>query len=243
MATLVAPVVSGRSRRGQSPERVSAFPRERSAQAAVALERFDRLRHFFSRDAQMADALGWDHATVAEWRGLRVVRPQRAKAAMVALLLALCEEARPYLDNAGQVGQWVNTPLPNLHGCTPSRWIRERGRTGLDELARGMLDWAPRPREEDLEPVDDSVTLARLRSAARHDETARELQHIIDAIQSKSEAQQPSRRPASAAGVAPAQTQARPRANGQRASAGSVRPRPGSDRGVGRSTARGSSRA
>lgn len=122
----------------------SAAQRQRSPLAAAALKAFSSLTRFFGHDTELSVALGWDQATVAEWRARRVVRPQRTKMDAVAILLDLCEETRPYLRADTDVGRWVLAPLPNLQGATPSQWIQQRGRTGLRELIRGMVDSMPK---------------------------------------------------------------------------------------------------
>ena len=105
----------------------------------------------------LAGALGWDEATVAGWRGGEVVRPQVKKAAQVALLLELCEEARPYLRDDLQVGGWVSTALPNLRGATPAQWLLTRGQRGLRELTYGLVDWMGRLPAGEIEPVSESA--------------------------------------------------------------------------------------
>jgi hypothetical protein len=157
----------------------SSRTRERSERAAYALEALDKLRRFFHHDAQLAQALGWDLATVADWRDHRVVRPQTAKVSLVLLLEQLCEEARAYLDSDAQVGQWLNAPLPNLRGCTAAVWLRERGRTGLRELTRGMVEWMPLIPDQDLEPIAGGQALANLNRVIEHDEAAREVNRMV----------------------------------------------------------------
>lgn len=144
---------AGDSRRdGDRPRRGRRSP---SAQAKGALESFARLYTFFGRDVLLAGALGWDEATVAVWRGREVVRPQVKKAGQVALLLELCEEARPYLREDRQVGEWVTTALPNLRGATPAQWLLARGHRGLRELTYGLVDWMPRLPAGEIEPVNE----------------------------------------------------------------------------------------
>jgi hypothetical protein len=118
--------------------------RQPSDFAAHALDSFARLHVFFGRDAPLAAALGWDEATVAGWRKREVVRPHMSKAAQVVLLLALCEEARPYMRDDLQVGRWMGTALPNLRGVSPAQWLAENGQRGLRELAHGLVAWKPR---------------------------------------------------------------------------------------------------
>jgi hypothetical protein len=144
-----------------------------------ALEVFASLYSFFGRDVMVADALGWDDATVAAWRQREVVRPQRAKAENVELLLELCEETRPYLRDDRQVGAWVTTPLPNLRGAAPSDWLRLRGRRGLRELVHGLVDWMPRLPAGELEPIDEKATAAAL-SRHAHDPAVVEFQRMLD---------------------------------------------------------------
>ena len=79
----------------------------------------------------MAGALGWDEATVAGWRRREVMRPHMKKAAQVVLLLALCDEARPFMQNDLQVGNWLGTALPNLRGVSPAQWLASNGQRGL----------------------------------------------------------------------------------------------------------------
>lgn len=144
--------------RSSAPERGGgASRRAPSAQATFALDAFARLYAFFGRDVLLAGALGWDEATVAGWRGGEVVRPQVKKAAQVALLLELCEEARPYLRDDLQVGGWVSTALPNLRGATPAQWLLTRGQRGLRELTYGLVDWMGRLPAGEIEPVSESA--------------------------------------------------------------------------------------
>jgi len=103
----------------------------------------------------LAGALGWDEATVAEWRTREVVRPQVKKAAEIELLLDLCEETRPYLREDHQVGQWMSTGLPNLRGMSPAQWLAARGHRGLRELTYGLVDWMPRLPAGELEPIEE----------------------------------------------------------------------------------------
>ena len=119
-------------------------PRAPSGLASYALDSFARLYAFFGRDAPLAGALGWDEATVAVWRKREVVRPRTNKVAQVVLLLALCDEARPYMRNDLQVGRWMGTALPNLRGISPAQWLAENGQRGLRELTHGLVTWAPR---------------------------------------------------------------------------------------------------
>jgi hypothetical protein len=127
-------------------------------QATHALDSFVRLCAFFGRDVLLAGALGWDEATVAGWRRREVMRPQAKKAAQVELLLELCDEARPYLREDRQVGEWVSTALPNLRGLSPAEWLAARGHRGLRELTYGLVDWMPRLPAGEIEPVDEGAT-------------------------------------------------------------------------------------
>jgi hypothetical protein len=126
--------------------RVSLLSERRapSGLASHALDSFARLYAFFGRDAPLAGVLGWDEATVAGWRRREVVRPHMNKAAQVVLLLALCDEARPYMRDDLQVGRWMGTALPNLHGVSPAQWLAENGQRGLRELTHGLVAWKPR---------------------------------------------------------------------------------------------------
>jgi hypothetical protein len=158
---------SGRSR----PRRRIAHPIQRraaSAHATRALGCFARLYSFFGRDVPLADALDWDEATVAAWRTREVVRPHVKKAAQVELLLDLCEETRPYLQEDHQVGEWINTALPNLRGTTPAQWLAARGHRGLRELTYGLVDWMPRLPAGELEPIEEP---ARSGASTPHAET------------------------------------------------------------------------
>jgi len=103
----------------------------------------------------LASALSWDEATIAEWRTRQVVRPQVKKAAQIELLLECCEETRPYLHEDHQVGEWMNTALPNLRGMTPAQWLAARGHRGLRELTYGLMDWMPRLPAGELEPIEE----------------------------------------------------------------------------------------
>lgn len=135
--------------------------RRRSERAAAALEAFGAIRRFFPSDALLAEALGWDLATVAAWRAGGVVRPQTAKAAQVLLLNELCEEARAYLDADGDVARWITSPQPYLavpgkKGATPALYLRTYNKDGLDQISRGLVQWMPSIEERDLDdvPVD-----------------------------------------------------------------------------------------
>jgi hypothetical protein len=143
-----------------------------SAQATQALNSYARLYAFFGQDVLLAGALGWDEATVAMWRGREVVRPQVKKAAQVALLLELCEEARPYLREDRQVGEWVSTGLPNLRGSTPAQWLMTRGQRGLRELTYGLVDWMPRLPAGEIEPVNEDAVAGAIAAHAGTPETA-----------------------------------------------------------------------
>jgi hypothetical protein len=121
------------------------------------LDSFAHLYCFFGRDVLLAGALGWDEATIAMWRAREVVRPQVKKVAQVALLLELCEEARPYLHEDLQVGAWVSTGLPNLRGSTPAQWLMTRGHRGLRELTYGLVDWMPRLPAGEIKPVNETA--------------------------------------------------------------------------------------
>lgn len=156
--------------------------RERSPQASLALDAFGNLRRFFSHDVQLAQALGWDEATAAQWRDRQVVRPQRTKVMQVLQLAELGREARAYMETNEDVGEWLNAPLPNLRGSSPSRWLRSRGPIGLRELTRGMVDWMPRPPDRDLEPIDAEGARANLDEAAKHDEGAAELVRMLSEL-------------------------------------------------------------
>jgi hypothetical protein len=153
--------------------------RRRSKQAARALVAFSALRRFFAHDNQLARALGWDVATTAEWRAGRVVRPQRAKIVEVARLMELCEETRAYLRSDADVGTWVTAPMPNLGGLSPAAWLQRHGHVGLRQLTHGMVDWMPKVREADLEPIDSDEADAALQRAVESDEGAREFQRML----------------------------------------------------------------
>lgn len=153
--------------------------RERSLQASVALDAFGDLRRFFAHDVHLAQALGWDKATAAQWRDRLVVRPQRIKAMQVLQLAELAREARAYLETDTNVGEWLNAPLPNLRGSSPARWVRSRGPIGLRELTHGMVDWMPRLPDRDLEPIDAEQARRYLDEAAQHDEGAAELRRML----------------------------------------------------------------
>jgi hypothetical protein len=173
--TSIAPRAKARTRRlrpAHPAPAVSpvALVRVRSPQAAQALETFGILPRYFAHDAQLAQALGWDSATVAVWREGGVVRPQSAKVAYVKLLADLCEEAGAYLRRDTDVGAWICTSLPNLRGASPAEWLATRGPRGLRELTYAMVDWMPRVPDSDLEPGDGHDALADLvRSAKTHD--------------------------------------------------------------------------
>lgn len=149
-----------------------------SARAVHALDSFARLRVFFGRDVLLAGALGWDEATVAMWRGRRVVRPQVNKAAQVELLLELCEETRPYLHGDLQVGEWVSTGLPNLRGSTPAQWLVARGHRGLRELTYGLVDWMPRLPAGEIEPVQEDAAAKAIATHGGTPETAKFLRML-----------------------------------------------------------------
>lgn len=156
--------------------------RQRSAQANRAVDAFGDARRFFSHDARLAEALGWDEATAAQWRDRLVVRPQRVKAIQVFELAELAREARAYLRTDTDVGDWLNAPLPNLGGSSPARWLRSRGMIGLRELIHGMVDWMPRLPERDLDPIDMERAWAYLDEAAEHDQGAAELKRMLAAL-------------------------------------------------------------
>lgn len=160
--------------------------RQRSPEAAHALDLFNTLRTYFAYDSALAQALGWDEATAAEWRSRRVVRPQKAKIALVNLLSELCQETRPYLATDLDVGAWINAPLPNLRGWSPARWLRGGGRKGLRQLVYGMVDWMPRVPDGDLDLVDTKLIGALLAERSKDDPGARELQRMLS--ESNSEA-------------------------------------------------------
>ena len=151
---------SSTSKRSRPRRRIAHQIKRRapSAQATRALDAFARLYCFFGRDVLLAGALGWDQATIAEWRTREVVRPQVKKAAQIELLLELCEEARPYLHEDHQVGEWISTGLPNLRGMTPAQWLTARGHRGLRELTYGLVDWMPRLPAGELEPIEKHAT-------------------------------------------------------------------------------------
>ena len=48
--------------------------RKRSRQATLALDAYGDLRRFFTHDVDLAQALGWDEATAAQWRDRRLDR-------------------------------------------------------------------------------------------------------------------------------------------------------------------------
>ena len=171
----------GRVNRKGPAEATQSAARERSRQAILALDAFGDLRRFFSHDVQLAQALGWDDATAAQWRDRLVVRPQRIKVRQVLLLNELTHEARAYLATDTDVGEWLNAPLPNLRGSSPAQWIRSRGRIGLRELTYGMVDWMPRLPDRDLEPIDADEAQAYLDEAAEHDAGAAELKRMLAA--------------------------------------------------------------
>lgn len=153
--------------------------RQRSQRAAVALEAFAELRPFFEHDRDLALALGWDPATVAEWRQERVVRPQRAKLLQVLLLRELCEAARAYLDGDRDAGRWVTTPLPNLRGESPAAWLHLHGRRGLRSLVSGLVEWMPTLPDEEPEPLDEELARSlRERAVAADVPGARELERM-----------------------------------------------------------------
>jgi hypothetical protein len=169
----------GRVNRKDAADAMQPAARERSPQAILALDAFGDLRRFFSHDIQLAQALGWDDATAAQWRDRVVVRPQRVKARQVLQLAELAHEARAYLATDTDVGEWLNAPLPNLRGSSPAEWIRSRGRIGLRELTYGMVDWMPRLPDRDLEPIDAEKAQAYLDEAAEHDAGAAELKRML----------------------------------------------------------------
>lgn len=154
-------------------------PRERSAAAGRGIQLFAELRRFFEHNAQLAEALGWDEATVAQWRDAGVVRPQRAKVAEVALLSELCLEARPYLRADKDVGRWLSAPLPNLQGHSPGEWLRERRGRGLIELTHGLIEWMPRLPAGEVEPIDEQAASRTLKKAAESDDGVREVQRML----------------------------------------------------------------
>ena len=145
------------------------FKRRRSALAEAALIAFLRLRSYFSHDAQLAEALEWDEATVASWRDREVVRPQRAKVSQIGLFLDLCEDVRPFLDRNRDVGGWVTTALPNLHGASPARVLNRTGTRGLAALRSTLVDTVPRLTAGELEPIDEAESnIAPLDGADDH---------------------------------------------------------------------------
>ena len=150
-----APRAAAHERDGRALGRRRRAP---SAQATRTLDCFARLYSFFGRDVPLAGALGWDEATVAEWRTREVIRPRVKKAAQIELLLELCEETRPYLHEDVQVGAWTSTGLPNLRGMTPAQWLTARGHRGLRELTYGLVDWMPRLPAGELEPIEEHAT-------------------------------------------------------------------------------------
>ena len=150
-----APRAASHERNGRAPGRQHRAP---SAQATRALDCFERLYCFFGRDVLLAEALDWNEATVAEWRTREVIRPHLKKVAQIELLLELCEETRPYLQEDLQVGEWINTGLPNLRGMSPAQWLTARGHRGLRELTYGLLDWMPRLPAGELEPIKEPAT-------------------------------------------------------------------------------------
>jgi hypothetical protein len=172
---------AGRANKKTAAAGVVALPagRRRSRQADVALDAFADLRRYFAYEVNLAQALGWDEATAAQWRDRLVIRPQRLKTMQVLQLAELAREARAYLQSDPSVGEWLNAPLPNLRGSSPARWLGSRGPIGLRELTHGMVDWMPRLPERDLEPIDADQARAYLDEAAEHDEGAAELKRML----------------------------------------------------------------
>lgn len=168
------------SKKSADPTRPTG--RERSPQVRLALDAFGDLRPFFSHDVQLAEALGWDEATAAQWRDRLVIRPQRIKVTQVLQLAELAHEARAYLQSDTDVGAWLKAPLPNLRGTSPAQWVRSRGQVGLRELTYGMVDWIPRIPDRDLEPIDAERALAYLDKAAERDADAAELKRMLSEL-------------------------------------------------------------
>lgn len=164
----------------QTSRRPPASRRRPSPATAQALDGFAHLREFFARDTGLTSALGWDDATVAQWRDRRVGRVRRAKAAEVLLLLAVCEEAHAYLQHPHQVGEWALAPQPHLRGSTPAKWVRERGARGLQELTAWMLDAMP-TRPLDTSPVDVSK-VSSVQELRRQAEDDPDLAAFVDAL-------------------------------------------------------------
>jgi hypothetical protein len=172
-----APRAASRERGGRAPRSRRRAP---SAHATRALDDFARLYSYFGGGALLAGALGWDQATVAEWRTRQVVRPQVKKVAQIELLLELCEETRPYLHEDHQVGEWISIGLPNLRGMTPAQWLTARGHRGLRELTYGLIDWMPRLPAGELESIEGEATPEGLASPADTPEAAEFLRMLSE---------------------------------------------------------------
>ena len=166
-------------RSGQRGRPAEASGRARSKQSAYALKRFAELRPFFANASQLARALQWDAATVAQWRAGKVVRPQRHKVEQVELLARMAEETHPYLSDKRAVGAWLTTALPNLQGATPAQWLLERGPRGLAELTATLVDSTPRIETRDLEPIDEKFAQQELGRAAEQDAGVSEFQRML----------------------------------------------------------------
>jgi hypothetical protein len=170
-----------REAKRQESRRQRGKRRQLSNHAQYAREAFQGLRGFFKNDAQLAEALGWDEKTVAQWKEAKVSRPRRPNVLRVAFLHELCLEARVYLATEEDAGRWVTTPQPQLRGETPAAWVRDRGKTGLDELTL-MFAEAPLPAaaDEPLEPFDEDEAVSTLLKNAATDAGVAEFARMLD---------------------------------------------------------------
>jgi transcriptional regulator with XRE-family HTH domain len=166
----------------KSRRMVKSPARAKSAIALYGATRFQEIRQYFRSDLEVARALGWDPATVSQWRRGEVVRPSRRKIRQVELLGRLAEETNPYLSDPLDVGSWIAAPQPYLGGKAPGRWVDERGEAGLRQLVSSLVDWMPRLAQGELEPVDPQEADAALEAYAAVDEGSQEFKKFLSEL-------------------------------------------------------------
>ena len=132
---------------------------------------YRELQGFFPTPSSRARALGVKRDTIQVWDQRRAVRLRATSQGRVTLLLALCSVISPRMLNPRDVGRWLLTPQPSLHGRSPIDLLRELGDDAYEQLRD--LSQRDDPRPEPLTPADwdalegelDPAVVGRIRGA------------------------------------------------------------------------------
>lgn len=135
---------------------------------------YDELREFFPKASQRAHALAVKRDTIQVWDTHCASRLRATSQGRVTLLLAVCSTVSAHMLTSHDVGRWMLSPQPALHGRSPVDLLHAVGDEATGQIRRlvernGEWTWPAEPVSntdwEAMEAELDPAVVARIRTA------------------------------------------------------------------------------